>query len=98
VNPACTGDMTFVKPSYGDVPEASKPTGHSIFDPRRVDDQVLQKGRLQQLIVRLDKMEPNTGLIQFWQPGQLGSQIWIETLWQLCQYLIFSHQHVSTIV
>jgi len=62
--------MTFVKPSHGDVPEVSKSTGHSTFDPRRVDDQVLQKGRLQQLIAHLDKMEPKTGLIQFWQPGQ----------------------------
>ena len=67
MNQACANDMTFVKPSYGDVPEASKSTGHSTFYPCRVDDQVLQKGRLQQLTV---KMEPNTGLIQFWQPGK----------------------------
>jgi len=47
VNQACANDMTFVKPSHGDIPEASKSTGHSTFDPRRVEDQVLQKGRLQ---------------------------------------------------
>ena len=89
MNQACANDMTFVKPSHGDVPEVSKSTGPTTFDPHCVDDQVLQKGRLQQLIVSLDKMEPNTGLIQFWRPGQSGSQIRVETLWQLCQYLIF---------
>ena len=69
MNQACANGMTFVKPSHGDVPEASKSTDHSTFNPRRVDDQVLQKGRLQQLIARLDKIKLNTGLMQFWQPG-----------------------------
>ena len=55
VNPACASDMTFVKPSHGDVPEASKSTGRSTFDPRRADDRALQKERLQQLMVHLEK-------------------------------------------
>jgi len=35
--------MNFVKPSHGDVPEASKPTGHSAFDPHHTKDRRLQK-------------------------------------------------------
>ena len=95
VNPACASDMTFVKPSHGDVPEVSKSTGRSAFDPRRTEDRVLHKERLQQLVVHLEKTVPNTGLMQFWQPGHSGSQVHIETLWQ---HVIFSHQHASTVV
>ena len=102
VNPACASDMTFVKPSHGDVHEASKSTGRSAFDPRRsafdprrTEDCVLHKQRLQQLMVRLEKTVPNTGVIQFWQPGHSGSQVHVETLWQ---HVIFSHQHASTVV
>ena len=71
VNPACASDMTFVKPSHGDVPEVSKSTGRSAFDPRRTEDRVLHKERLQQLMVRLEKTVPNTGLMQF---GSLVTQ------------------------
>ena len=81
MNPACASDMTFVKLNRGDVPEASKSTGRSTFDPRCADDRALQKDRLQQLIVRLEKAVPNTGLVYFRQPGHSGSQIRIETLW-----------------
>ena len=95
VNPACASDMTFVKPSHGDVPEVSKSTGRSAFDPRRTEDCVLHKEILQQLMVRLEKTVPNTGLMQFWQPGHSGSQVHVETLWQ---HVIFSHQHASTAV
>jgi len=62
VNPACASDMNFVKPSHGDLPEQSKSTGCSTFDPRRTEDRELQKEMLQQLMALLEKTVPNTGL------------------------------------
>jgi len=91
VNPACASDMTFVKPSHGDVPES---TGRSTFDPHRIEHRVLQKEGLLQLMICLEKTVPNTGLIQFWQPGHSGSQVHVGTLWH---HVIFSHKHASTV-
>jgi len=44
---SCASSMNFGKPSHDDVPEASKSTGHSTFDPRHTENHTLQKGRLQ---------------------------------------------------
>ena len=83
MNPACASDMTFVKPSHGDVPES---TGRSTFDPHRIEHRVLQKEGLLQLMICLEKTVPNTGLIQSWQRGHSGSQ-------ELCG--IMSYFHIS---
>jgi len=46
-------------------------------------------------MVRLEKTVPNTGLVQFWQPGHSRSQVHVGTLWH---HVIFSHQHASTVL
>ena len=96
VIPACANDMTFVKPCYGDTPEAeaSQSLCRSDFDPCRIEDRVLQKESLNKLLTCLKETLPNTGLQQFWEPSPYGASQSSETLWH---HVIFTHKHASII-
>lgn len=98
VAPGRANDMTFVKPSHGDDPDAesNKRLSRSTFDPRCTEHQTLDKQSLNKLLNQVKKSVPNTGLQQFWVSNcPESSTINSEILWR---HVIFSHMHASTLV
>ena len=95
VAPVCANEMMFVKPSYGDVPQAQSAQAHrNTFEPHRSDHCTLHKQSLDRLLVGIEKSVPTTGLQHFWLTKAPGVEV-PQILWN---YVIFYHKHFSTMM
>ena len=74
---ATANEMTFVKPSHGDVPraETSQQAHRNTFEPRLNEHCTLHKESLDRLLARIEKSVPTTGLQQFWQIKAPGVEV-----------------------
>ena len=60
VTPACANEMTFIKPSHGDIPraESSQLAHRSTFEPHHSEHCTLHKESLDRLLARIEKSVP----------------------------------------
>ena len=90
----CANEMMFVKPSYGDVPQAQSAQAHcNTFEPRRSEHCTLYKELLDRLLVRIEKSVLTTGLQQFWLTKAPGVEV-PQILWNCVN---FSQKLFSTV-
>ena len=94
----CSSNMRFVKPSHGDNPDLPiQRISRSTFDPRPIEHQgEVDRDRVNNLISRVRKSMPSTGLQHFWceGPNKQANPNDI-TLWS---HVLFSHGSLNPTV
>lgn len=91
VAPACANDMTFIKPSHGDAPQAesSQPAHHHTFEPFEPhcsEHCTLNKESLDRLLAGIEESVLTTGLQQFWHTKAPDAEV-PQMLWNNAIFL-----------
>ena len=99
ISPAHVQDMTFVKPTQGDVKPDNKIQciKRSEFDPRHPMHRTLQQDSLMNLLNRVQKSLRTSGLQQFWQNSSQYESHDIGEHSKLWGNVIFWHENATTI-
>ena len=100
IPPACASDIKFVKPCHGDDPQPSTQLlQRCSFDPCYPQHRNLDLSCVDLLLGQVQETMPNTGLQQFWRskPCTDHTMPTSEEMAMLWNYVIFSHQNITTI-